>query len=102
MGGLNVQTMDNITDIIVKTGFNCVRLPYSLDLYYNKNVMPEPLNALKANPELIDAIAMKPILGFHLAVQSLTGRGLTTSGRVNHCSKIFKKWTKKHKKLTCF
>lgn len=70
--GLEMRPMRDIAvDIRYKFKMNCVRLPYSLQLYfYNKVVEPK---YLKANPELIGKTAMEI---FDITVKTLTDVGL--------------------------
>lgn len=44
-------------DIRYKFKMNCIRLTYSLQLYFDDNVVPEKY--LKANPDLIGKTAME-------------------------------------------
>ncbi|KAL1503291.1 hypothetical protein AB1Y20_011343 [Prymnesium parvum] len=57
VGGLQVRHIRNITEKIVELGFNCVRLPYSLDLWAkDPAVLPE---AIAANPQLVNLSALQ-------------------------------------------
>lgn len=52
VNGLDAQPLDKIAASIASMGFNCVRLPFSTDLYYlNPNVTDTLV--LAANPELV-------------------------------------------------
>ncbi|CAD7972812.1 unnamed protein product [Amoebophrya sp. A120] len=53
VGGLNVQKLETIVLAIRKLHFNCVRLVYSLDLFYEKHPVPFANHTLRANPELL-------------------------------------------------
>jgi len=53
VGGLHVSTLDQIASQIAGLGFNCVRLAWSLELYWNN---PEVgAEAVTAMPELLGA-----------------------------------------------
>ena len=53
---------------IASTGFNCVRMPYSLDLIFNSNFVV-PTVALAANPDLIGKTGLEV---FHIMMKALT------------------------------
>jgi hypothetical protein len=40
-GGLNKVGIDFIVRSIISLGFNCVRLPYSLEMYFNNPIVDE-------------------------------------------------------------
>ena len=69
--GLNQQPLARIVERIVDMGFNCVRVPFSLQLFDEDPVVP--YIALSANPELqgIRGVAM-----FDTAIKQLTDAGL--------------------------
>lgn len=48
---------DIVVDIRDKFHMNCIRLTYSLQMFYDDNVIPE--NFIKANPELYGKTAME-------------------------------------------
>ena len=50
VSGLHVQPLAAITSTIVSMGFNCIRLPFSLQLWSDDPVVPA--SVLQANPEL--------------------------------------------------
>jgi len=47
-----VRKLDDIVDVIDTIGFNCVRLPYSLDAVFGEVRVPNPEETLHANPDL--------------------------------------------------
>ena len=69
--GLHKQPLERIVQRIVDLGFNCVRLPFSLDLLYDNPEVPHI--ALAANPELVGIRAMAL---FDMSIKSLTDAGL--------------------------
>lgn len=72
--GLNVQPLAGIAKSIVDLGFNCVRLPYSLDLVLgNFTQVPDPAVSLAANPDLQ---RKSPMEVFDLTLEALTKEGL--------------------------
>merc|ERR1719229_27698 len=74
MNGLNHQRADLIAQTIVDFGFNCVRLPFSLDMFFlNRTQVPHPDISLRANPELK---RRSPLEVFDATLQALTGKGL--------------------------
>ena len=40
-GGIHLQAIDTIVDVVFSLGFNCVRLVYSLDVIYGNITVPE-------------------------------------------------------------
>lgn len=66
--GLECRPLRDIAmDIRYKFKMNCIRLTYSLQLFYDNNIVPEKY--LKANPELIGKTSMEI---FDITVQVLT------------------------------
>ncbi len=59
VGGLQHNTLQNITKLITTYGFNCIRLPFSLTLIYNNPIVPDAV--LTANPDLVGIRAL-PLL----------------------------------------
>lgn len=73
VGGLNVQRLEIIPQLVRASHFNCVRLVYSLDVWYN-NVTIDT-DTLAANPLLQDQ-DMPPKALLKLAVAELTRNGI--------------------------
>ncbi|CAE7832431.1 unnamed protein product [Symbiodinium sp. KB8] len=72
--GLNRQTAGEIARTIVASGFNCVRLPFSLDgVVGNISRLPNPEVSLAANPAIQD---VSPLELFDVTVHELTANGL--------------------------
>ncbi|CAK0830202.1 unnamed protein product [Prorocentrum cordatum] len=72
--GLNHQRVERIAAIIVGHGFNCVRLPFSLDVVFtNRSSVPSPHTSLRANPDLK---SKSPLEVFDAALEALTDKGL--------------------------
>eukprot|EP00931_Biecheleriopsis_adriatica_P050476 TRINITY_DN29229_c0_g1_i1.p1 TRINITY_DN29229_c0_g1~~TRINITY_DN29229_c0_g1_i1.p1 ORF type:complete len:586 (-),score=104.94 TRINITY_DN29229_c0_g1_i1:39-1796(-) len=71
--GLDVRPAEGIARTIVELGFNCVRLPYSLDLVYANSTVPEPQKRLAANPKLQ---GKTPLEVFDAVASTLTEAGL--------------------------
>ena len=69
--GLDKVPLDMVSKTIASLGFNCVRLPYSLQLYLDNPFVENKY--LTANPSLLDNNAMQV---FDKTVDSLTGTGL--------------------------
>jgi hypothetical protein len=46
VGGLDVRRLRTLARIIAALDFNCVRLPYSLDVIYDKIEVAEPRKTL--------------------------------------------------------
>jgi len=70
--GLHKRGLYEIVDDIVEAGFNCVRMPYSLDLTFKSNfVVPDV--ALTANPELKGKTGLEI---FHLTMKAMTDKNL--------------------------
>ena len=70
-GGLQVQPVEAIADQIRLLGFNCVRLPFSLEMY-TKNAMV-PAKATAANPRLQN---MSAVDVFDATISAITATGL--------------------------
>lgn len=74
MNGLNAQPLDTIAATIVKQGFNCVRVPFSLELVLgNRTRVPDAGVSLAANPALH---RLSPLEVFDKTVEALTDHGL--------------------------
>mmetsp|Transcript_38482 Transcript_38482/g.107230 ORF Transcript_38482/g.107230 Transcript_38482/m.107230 type:complete len:603 (-) Transcript_38482:94-1902(-) len=72
--GLNRQPLAKIAAAVVELGFNCVRLPFSLDLVLGGlSRLPDPNMSLAANPELLD---LTPLEVFDATVKALTAKGV--------------------------
>jgi hypothetical protein len=65
------QPLDRIVQRIVSLGFNCVRLPFSLQLLYEDPVVPEIALAANAGLKGIRAMAL-----FDLSIKRMTDAGL--------------------------
>ena len=72
---------DIVNDIKNKFKMNCVRLTYSLQLFYDDNVIPEQF--IKANPDLKGKTAMEI---FDYTIKVLTDSGIMVILN-NHTSK---------------
>jgi len=73
VGGLHVATIAEISNQIASLGFNCVRLQWSLEMYYNNP--PVPYSAVVAMPELAGAKALD---AYMLVVQTLAEYNIMT------------------------
>lgn len=74
MNGLNRRAVADIAADVVRLGFNCVRMPFSLDLVYEKvTKVPDASKTLKANPDLQH---LSPLQVFDASVNALTDAGL--------------------------
>ena len=71
VGGLEYQPLDTIAALVVAMGFNCVRLPFSLEAVLSNPVVPA--HALTANPAFIGGRALDLM---DAAVASLAREGL--------------------------
>jgi endoglucanase len=71
VNGLDEQNIDVLSQMIADQGFNCVRLPYSLEQYFYNPVVNQ--DAILANPELFGLTAMEI---FDRTVESLTNAGV--------------------------
>jgi len=69
--GLHKQPLDRIVQRIVSLGFNCVRLPFSLQLLYEDPVVPEIALAANAGLKGIRAMAL-----LDLSIKRMTDAGL--------------------------
>ena len=72
-GGLDRQPMDAISALVRNMGFNCVRLPYSLESVVDPRPPAAPYEVLAANPGLIGKNSLELI---DEMVDSLTSAGL--------------------------
>eukprot|EP00941_MAST-03F_sp_MAST-3F-sp1_P006240 g6240.t1 len=73
VGGLQKVRLFEIATTIVELGFNCVRLPYSLALYFKNPVVSD--DAVVANPELKGKKALDV---FDATVSALSSVGVLT------------------------
>ena len=73
VGGLSVKTLQTQVDAIIKAGFNCVRLPYSLDLIFKGIYIKPPALAIAANPDMDGLNALEI---FDLTIKACTDSGL--------------------------
>jgi len=69
--GLDEVNIDSLSEMLVDQGFNCVRLPFSLEMYYLNPVIE--YNALTANPQLYGKTALEV---FDATIDSLTQAGV--------------------------
>jgi len=82
--GLNRRSASEISQAILDAGFNCVRLPFSLDnVLGNFSHVPKPQVSLAACPDLQD---MSPLEIFDATLRALTDKGLMVILN-NHVSK---------------
>eukprot|EP00931_Biecheleriopsis_adriatica_P012509 TRINITY_DN113671_c0_g1_i1.p1 TRINITY_DN113671_c0_g1~~TRINITY_DN113671_c0_g1_i1.p1 ORF type:complete len:626 (-),score=77.98 TRINITY_DN113671_c0_g1_i1:94-1926(-) len=81
--GLNARPLMEIAATIVELGFNCVRLPYSLDMVFTNSTVPDASRALAHDQELQ---ALSPLQVFDATVERLTDAGLMVIIN-NHVSK---------------
>ncbi|GMH79682.1 hypothetical protein TL16_g08221 [Triparma laevis f. inornata] len=68
VNGLHKRTLQEIVDHIAATGFNCIRMPFALDLTFKPDYVV-PTVALTANPEMIGKTGLEI---FHLTMKALT------------------------------
>ena len=71
VNGLDVRPVDDIARTITDLGFNCIRLPFSLEQFYD-NPTVEP-SRLSANPSLVGLSSLDV---FDATVTALTKAGL--------------------------
>lgn len=72
--GLNKQPRQEIAARIAELGFNCVRLPYGLDMIYDESLqVADPNASLAANPDLK---GLSPFEVFDATLEALTDQGL--------------------------
>merc|ERR1711971_445825 len=71
VNGLDVRPVDEIAQTIASLGFNCIRLPFSLEQFYD-NPMVEA-SRLSANPSLVGLSSLEV---FDATVSALTEAGL--------------------------
>ena len=71
VNGLDLQDLDQMSAMIADQGFNCVRLPFSLEQFYLNPIVDE--EAIAANPQLFGLSAMEV---FDATVESLTNAGV--------------------------
>ncbi|GMI12441.1 hypothetical protein TrVE_jg10379 [Triparma verrucosa] len=68
VNGLHKRTLTEIVDQIADTGFNCIRMPFALDLTFKPDFIV-PTVALTANPDLIGKTGLEV---FHITMKALT------------------------------
>ena len=71
VNGLDRQPVASIANTIASLGFNCVRLPFSLEQFYDNPVIEA--DRLSANPDLVGLSSMSV---FEAVVEGLTEAGL--------------------------
>merc|ERR1711936_55117 len=71
VNGLDKQTISSIAKTISDLGFNCIRLPFSLEQFFENPVVED--SRVSANPELIGKTSMEV---FDATVSGLTDEGL--------------------------
>ena len=71
VNGLDRQTIATIANTISSLGFNCIRLPFSLEQFYDNPLIEA--DRLSANPELVGESSMSV---FQAVVTGLTEAGL--------------------------
>ena len=77
--GLNRQPLRQIARTIAKLGFNCVRLPFNLEMLFgNATQVPNPKISLRANPELM---RFSPLEVFDATIAELSAQGLSGGTR---------------------
>lgn len=69
--GLDLQPIDSMAEMIADQGFNCVRLPYSLEQYYLNPVVED--DAVSANPQLLGLTSLEIL---DATVEALTNVGI--------------------------
>mmetsp|Transcript_73364 Transcript_73364/g.174781 ORF Transcript_73364/g.174781 Transcript_73364/m.174781 type:complete len:584 (+) Transcript_73364:128-1879(+) len=73
-GGLHLLTLEQIAERIIRLRFNCVRMPYSLDLIFgNATSVEHETLSLAANPNLQ---GMSPLEVYDACVKAVTDAGL--------------------------
>ena len=82
INGLDRQPLPTIVSSIVDMGFNCIRLVYALDTFYENPVIKA--ERLSENPDLVGLRAMEI---FDIVVDELTNQGLMVILN-NHVRKI--------------
>lgn len=73
MNGLDNQPASVMASRIVELKFNCIRLPFSLEMVLDNMSVPRPEEMLAANPELL---GLSPMEVFDKTVTALTNVGL--------------------------
>jgi len=73
--GLHKRGLEEIVQDIVDAGFNCVRMPYSLDLTF-RDTFIVPDFALEANPALKGKSGIEI---FHLTMKEMTDKKVRRS-----------------------
>ena len=77
VGGLEYQTLDYLVNSIKDLGYNCVRLPYTVELALLDPPVPLesalPVPVLQANPDLVGLSSLEV---FDKTVEALTDAGL--------------------------
>lgn len=59
VGGLHRQSLQSLVTSIQALGFNCVRLPYSLEMHLDKADTRPKVNVLEANPQFLNMSVMQ-------------------------------------------
>eukprot|EP00405_Crypthecodinium_cohnii_P036446 CAMPEP_0206546504 /NCGR_PEP_ID=MMETSP0325_2-20121206/12750_1 /ASSEMBLY_ACC=CAM_ASM_000347 /TAXON_ID=2866 /ORGANISM="Crypthecodinium cohnii, Strain Seligo" /LENGTH=556 /DNA_ID=CAMNT_0054045651 /DNA_START=318 /DNA_END=1988 /DNA_ORIENTATION=+ len=73
--GLDQRPLSALAQTIVDMKFNCVRLPYSLEMLTPSATVPYPEKSLAANPQLL---GKTPLEIFDATVEALSDVGLVT------------------------
>ena len=73
MNGLDMQSVASIADTTIRMGFNCARLPFSLEQVLTNITVPDPTRSLRANPDLQ---GLSPMEVFDKTVEGLTAVGI--------------------------
>ena len=71
VNGLDVRPVDDIAQTIASLGFNCIRLPFSLEQFYDNPIVEA--SRLSANPSLVGLSSLEV---FDATVSALTEAGL--------------------------
>jgi len=72
VGGLEQQPLDEISKLISILGFNCVRLPWSLEMYETNPIITNATK-VKSNPQFLNMHALDIM---DAVINSLTSQGL--------------------------
>lgn len=70
--GLHKRSLDDISQDIVNSGLNCIRFPFSLDLYFKRDFVPPPI-AVAGDPSLAGLTGWEI---YDRTIKSLTDHGL--------------------------
>ena len=71
VNGLDVRPVEDIAHTIASLGFNCIRLPFSLEQFYDNPIVEA--SRLSANPSLVGLSSLEV---FDATVSALTDAGL--------------------------